>query len=112
MKCQESLVLFKVSGNLLSKQVENLQVRNVLPQALPQKHEKPSSQIEKAALIQLLCSDNTPQDITGFIFAIVRCTAKVPPFSEIVTFLILNFYSSHCKGNVSRVQPIEDQDSS
>lgn len=34
------------------------------------------------------------------------------PFSEKFTFFILNFYSSHGEGNVPRVWPTENQDSS
>lgn len=107
MKCQESLVLYKVSGNSLSKQVENLQVRNVLPQAIPQKHEKPSSQMERAALGHLLCGDPA-----GFALAGVSRAAEVPPFSEIVTFLILRFHSRHRKTNLPCGQATEDQGSS
>lgn len=77
------------------------------PGAIPQKHEKPSSQMEKAALGQLLCGDPA-----GFALAGMSRAAEVPPFSEIVTFLILRFHSRRRKTNLPCGQATEDQGSS
>lgn len=63
------------------------------------------SKISHRAKLKKLPSSNTPQVITRFSLAIVRYAAKVPPFPEIFTFLILNFYSRHCKGNMPVFSP-------
>lgn len=97
IKCQESPALFKVSGNLLSKQLQNLHVRNVLPQARPQKHTKPWSQTER------LTSSHCPavtvhHKVSLDLFLMLRCTVEVSLIPDILWFSSLNFYNSHCIG--------------
>lgn len=87
-------------------------VTTCLPQALPQKHEKPS----KAKLEKLPSSNYSAVTPTTGHHWVYSCywemDCSCPPFSEILTFLILNFHSSPCKSNVPHIEPTGEQASS